>query len=634
MVEHSISFVDCLKIVGAVLGPLVSIAILIINRHNRINRWKNDVVKKAYSLSSSMRIGRLNVLLDTIVKSSEGILSFASNPITVLDEITGVVTANHKELVSLLNRSQKKYSNVTSSFQAECNAIVASYRQCIKDIVFLVKILDKNDLNDVLALSTNSPISDEMQLSLKAAINNLNNEKDRLITNIIGLRFIDRVIPDFEQQLDLLVNDFFRQISSIQKEAIPYQGWFFIGAKATPESQFDTAEELYEKGKYTEAIKWYKKAADQGLADAQFRLGECFEVGRGCKKDLRESFIRYESAAKKGLPIAEYKIGKFYEEGLVCEKDAAMAVHWYESAAFKNYSLAQYEYGLCYLEGRGVNQDTTKGTKWIKSAATKDCILAQTRLGAMLLFSQNDSSHASYWLKKAAENGDLEGMMYYAFLHLLKKDTNGFLYWCERDADEGFPVAQAILGMCYLYGIMGCEENIEKGIRWTASAAEAGISPSQYVLGRCYMLGEGVKRDFHVARDWIMKAISNQFFYAYFGLAIINYKFGHYSEAVENLQIAAQAGSTPAIKLLGQLYKEGLGTGIESSNIANFYFKTADELDKASIFDDKSFIDPYAKFVVCGMDDYHEMLRLCREFIKFFGVNTIDYTDNYKTDDL
>ena len=38
-----------------------------------------------------------------------------------------------------------------------------------------------------------------------------------------------------------------------------------------------------------EAVKWYRKAAEQGLAEAQSALGSCYANGRGVDKDYLEA---------------------------------------------------------------------------------------------------------------------------------------------------------------------------------------------------------------------------------------------------------------------------------------------------------------------------------------------------------
>ncbi|WP_052046260.1 tetratricopeptide repeat protein [Candidatus Paracaedibacter symbiosus] len=48
----------------------------------------------------------------------------------------------------------------------------------------------------------------------------------------------------------------------------------------------------------TEAVKWYRKAADQGHAEAQFSLGYCYNNGEGVTKDYTEAVKWYCKAAE------------------------------------------------------------------------------------------------------------------------------------------------------------------------------------------------------------------------------------------------------------------------------------------------------------------------------------------------
>ncbi|WP_317319369.1 tetratricopeptide repeat protein, partial [Alistipes communis] len=51
---------------------------------------------------------------------------------------------------------------------------------------------------------------------------------------------------------------------------------------------------------YTEAVKWYRKAAEQGYAVAQFEMGWCYKHGYGVPKDLAEAKRWYRKAADAG----------------------------------------------------------------------------------------------------------------------------------------------------------------------------------------------------------------------------------------------------------------------------------------------------------------------------------------------
>ncbi len=54
-----------------------------------------------------------------------------------------------------------------------------------------------------------------------------------------------------------------------------------------------------------EAARWYRKAAEQGLAKAQYRLGIMYYKGQGVPQDYVQAHMWFNLAAA-GLPPGEY----------------------------------------------------------------------------------------------------------------------------------------------------------------------------------------------------------------------------------------------------------------------------------------------------------------------------------------
>ena len=50
----------------------------------------------------------------------------------------------------------------------------------------------------------------------------------------------------------------------------------------------------------TEAVNWFRKAADQNDAAAQFNLGEMYEEGDGVKESMKEAIKWYRKASACG----------------------------------------------------------------------------------------------------------------------------------------------------------------------------------------------------------------------------------------------------------------------------------------------------------------------------------------------
>jgi TPR repeat protein len=49
-----------------------------------------------------------------------------------------------------------------------------------------------------------------------------------------------------------------------------------------------------------EAVKWYRRAADQGMADAQYNLGVMYVSGAGVPKNDAEAYFWWNLAAAQG----------------------------------------------------------------------------------------------------------------------------------------------------------------------------------------------------------------------------------------------------------------------------------------------------------------------------------------------
>jgi hypothetical protein len=92
---------------------------------------------------------------------------------------------------------------------------------------------------------------------------------------------------------------------------------------------------------YAEAVKWYRKAADQGNAKAQTNLGVLYADGSGVPRDYSEAVKWYRKAAAQGRPIAQNNLGSMYSNGRGVPQDYAEAARWYRKAADQGYATAQ-----------------------------------------------------------------------------------------------------------------------------------------------------------------------------------------------------------------------------------------------------------------------------------------------------
>lgn len=101
---------------------------------------------------------------------------------------------------------------------------------------------------------------------------------------------------------------------------------------------------------YPEAMRWYERAAADGVADAQFLLGRMLETGRFRPRDAAAAAGWYEKAATQGHRLAQFRLGTMYGTGLGVVADPAVAAGWYEKAASQGMAEAQFNLGLLLLD--------------------------------------------------------------------------------------------------------------------------------------------------------------------------------------------------------------------------------------------------------------------------------------------
>ena len=142
-----------------------------------------------------------------------------------------------------------------------------------------------------------------------------------------------------------------------------------------------TPEQCYEEGKryyrgsegrvkdYEAAVRWFRAAADKGMAEAQNALGVCYFEGQGVEADYDEAVRLFKAAAEKGSHHAQNNLASRYYKGEGVLLDYEKAVYWYEKAAMNGNIYAQYNLGICYYEGNGVSKNTQEAIKWIEKSA-------------------------------------------------------------------------------------------------------------------------------------------------------------------------------------------------------------------------------------------------------------------------
>jgi TPR repeat protein len=154
----------------------------------------------------------------------------------------------------------------------------------------------------------------------------------------------------------------------------------FAGASedcAAAKDRQDYAEAFQRCGDSTETAKWFRKAAEQGDADAQGWLGFMYDMGEGVQKDSTEAAKWYRKAAEQGHAHSQFSLGEMYDGGRGVTQDYAEAAKWYRKAADQGDLWAQFNLGLMYQQGDGVPQDYVLAHMWFNLAAARNSDMAR-----------------------------------------------------------------------------------------------------------------------------------------------------------------------------------------------------------------------------------------------------------------
>jgi TPR repeat protein len=153
-----------------------------------------------------------------------------------------------------------------------------------------------------------------------------------------------------------------------------------------------------------QAATWLRKAADQGNAPAQAALGLCFSQGNGVAQDDAQAVAWFQKAAAQNNPDAIVGLALMYERGRGLPKDGKQAFALLHQAADLGAPEAEYQLGIDYENGQDVKKDKSQAADWYRKAADQGNPWAQFNLGQMLA---SKPAEAYFWLSLATNH--LEG---------------------------------------------------------------------------------------------------------------------------------------------------------------------------------------------------------------------------------
>lgn len=119
-------------------------------------------------------------------------------------------------------------------------------------------------------------------------------------------------------------------------------------------------------------FKYIQVAVIQGNMFAQTSFGLMYKTGAGdVQKDFDKALQYYRLAAAQNYAVAQFNIGNCYWNGNHVQSDKREAFKFYKLASDQGYEAAMCQVGLLTYNGNGVTRDTAQGKKILQDAAAR-----------------------------------------------------------------------------------------------------------------------------------------------------------------------------------------------------------------------------------------------------------------------
>ena len=280
-------------------------------------------------------------------------------------------------------------------------------------------------------------------------------------------------------------------------------------------------------------------AAEEGDADAMYKVGICYYVGKAgtslvkgeipFERDYEKAFEYLSSSADKGSALAMLNLGNMYKTGIGVPKgkNLKQALKWYEKAAENGCVDAYANIAKVYetetvgliLEriekvkaedaGSAIYILGAKAADYNKLAAEKGSAIGAYNMGIAYYFGSLglavDYQESARWFRRAAELGYTQAVNDLAIRYIngigVPQNKRVGLEMMKAAAINSQPMALHNIGVYYYNGI-GLPRNQETALLFFLRANQLGHNNTQ-ALHECYTLGLHGAKNYASETEWL-----------------------------------------------------------------------------------------------------------------------------------
>ena len=234
---------------------------------------------------------------------------------------------------------------------------------------------------------------------------------------------------------------------------------------------------------------WCRKAAENGLVEAQYHIGHAgWDGDEKSIEWLRKAADQGHVRARKEFQDLTDRIASNSRE-LLSECIALLKQNMDDNDAK----------AISYI--RAASSALNHSKEWKASVPLYK--LDQKFVDDFVEFLEDVA------LLRSANLKNVIGLMFEgedsSFKYILKKDGERAVRWFKLAAEAGSLDAMDNLGICYANGV-GVVKDDKIAVHWYCKAAQNGLAWGQYHYACRLISGEGIEKDIGSGRDWLQKA--------------------------------------------------------------------------------------------------------------------------------
>lgn len=357
---------------------------------------------------------------------------------------------------------------------------------------------------------------------------------------------------------------------------------YLMGYVKENEMPFEGQTEI--RGDVVAAAEWYEKAAAQKMVPAMLALGGFNAYGKLGKYDIEAAVLWWEMAANAGSVEAMGHLGWLYqrytpEMNTRVAPQYEKAFEWYHRAAEKGDGEAMYQLARQYHFGKGTGQDDSQSRLWLIRAAGAGYSKAGLVMSGMLGFetdlmmtkNQADSHSALTTNGPSGRYANAENVTEDELLMAM---------------NSGSQEARLVLAEKYEFGL-GVKKDLEKALEqyWQVAHISEGFRPrwisarASEAIVRIYASGM-LQRDVATTEIGIKNPEQLPSAAARFQFAELYWRGNTAVKANPTNAIAwylhaACAGSAPAMRRLGEFWRDGVNGSPDPAEAERWFQRAA-----------------------------------------------------------